>query len=390
MPINYENFIEQKYDSLHFSEVLRTESLYKGFCSSNERFEKTLAIMHQELNRLFQFMYSKQQSNGHFNAAESRELLEYIKLYEDMNYVLKETGYSFEINSDYKQLIDCSKSFLQESGGSTIPHDLPKIELLNYEPIFTMRQSISIPTPSTAETRRYQIKLIGEGSYAQVFKYKDEFYNKNFIIKRAQKNLSQKELERFKREYEVMRQLHSPHVLEVYRYDETRHEYYAEYADETLLRYISHNPDLDIYKRKSICNQLFRCFSYVHSKGYLHRDLSFTNILLVHYEDGNSMVKLSDFGLVKEPDSTLTSIDSEIKGSLNDSNLRVIGFTNFSIVYETYALTRVILFVMTGLQNIEKIRDEKVRSFVLKGINPDTNKRYQNVDELKAAFNETF
>lgn len=187
-----------------------------------------------------------------------------------------------------------------------------------------------------------------------------------------------------------MRQLHSPHVLEVYRYDETRHEYYAEYADETLLKYISHNPNLDIYKRKSICNQLFRCLSYVHSKGYLHRDLSFTNILLVHYEDGNSMVKLSDFGLVKEPDSTLTSIDSEIKGSLNDSNLRVIGFTNFSIVYETYALTRVILFVMTGLQNIEKIRDEKVRSFVLKGINPDTNKRYQNVDELKAAFNETF
>ena len=129
----------------------------KILLSSNERFEKTLAIMHQELNRLFQFMYSKQQSNGHFNAAESRELLEYIKLYEDMNYVLKETGYSFEINSDYKQLIDCSKSFLQESGGSTIPHDLPKIELLNYEPIFTMRQSISIPTPSTAETRRYQI-----------------------------------------------------------------------------------------------------------------------------------------------------------------------------------------------------------------------------------------
>lgn len=181
MPVNIEFFIEQKYDMLHFSEVLRTEPLYNGFCSSNKRFEKTLAIMHQELNRLFQFMYSKQQSNGHFNAAESRELLEYIKLYEDMNYVLKETGYSFEINSDYKQLIDCSKSFLQESGGSTIPHDLPKIELLDYEPIFTMHQSISIPTPSIAETRRCQIKLIGEGSYAQVFKYKDEFYNKNII-----------------------------------------------------------------------------------------------------------------------------------------------------------------------------------------------------------------
>ena len=92
----------------------------------------------------------------------------------------------------------------------------------------------------------------------------------------------------------------------------------------------------------------------------------------------------------KEPDSKLTSIDSEIKGPLNDSNLQVIEFSNFSIGYETYALTLVILFVMTGLQNIEKIRDEKIRKFILKGINSDTNKRYQNVDELKAAFNETF
>ncbi len=390
MPINIEFFIEQKYDQLHYSEVIKTEPLYSGYCSSNKTFEKLLAIMHQEFNELFKFMYSKFRSNGHYNAGYSRQLLEYIGLYTDMNRVLKGTKYAFEINGEYKRLIDQSLSFLQEYNGSPIPSDLLQIELLDYEPIFTMHQSISIPTPSIAETRRCQIKLIGEGSYAQVFKYKDEFYNKNFIIKRAQKNLSQKELERFKREYEVMRQLHSPHVLEVYRYDETRHEYYAEYADETLLRYISHNPDLDIYKRKSICNQLFRCLSYVHSKCYLHRDLSFTNILLVHYEDGNSMVKLSDFGLVKEPDSTLTSIDSEIKGSLNDSNLRVIGFTNFSIVYETYALTRVILFVMTGLQNIEKIRDEKVRRFVLKGINPDTNKRYQSVDELKAAFIETF
>ncbi len=390
MPVNIEFYIEQNYDRLHYSEAIKTEPLYSGYCSSNKTFEKLLAIMHQEFNRLYKYMYSKQRSNCHYNAFESRQLLEYIRLYENMNYHLKGTKYAFEINSEYKKLIEQSLTFLQETNGSPIPHDLLQIEMLDYEPIFTMCQSISIPAPTTTEARRYQIRLIGEGSYAQVFKYKDDFYNKYFIIKRAQNGLSQKELERFKREYEVMSKLHSPYVLEVYRYDETRHEYYAEYADETLLKYISHNPRLDVSKRKSICNQLFRCLSYIHSKGYLHRDLSLTNILLIHYEDGNSIVKLSDFGLVKEPDSTLTSLDSEIKGSLNDSNLRVVGFSNFSMVYETYALTRVILFVMTGLQNIERIRDEKTLRFVLKGIDSDTNKRYQNVDELKAAFNETF
>ncbi|MGN0682630.1 MAG: protein kinase [Oscillospiraceae bacterium] len=390
MPVNIEFFIEQKYDRLHFSEALRTEPLYNGFCSSNKRFEKILAIMHQELNSLFQFMYSKLRTNAHYNAAESRALLEYIKLYEDMNYVLKETKYAFEINDDYKQLIDCSHTFLQESGGSPIPRDLPQIELLDYEPIFTMRQSISIPAPSTTEARRYQIKLIGEGSYALVFKYKDDFYHKNFVIKRAKRELTSKELERFRREYEVMRELNSPYILEVYQYDEAKNEYYAEYADETLYKFITHHSDLELSKRKSISYQIFKGLSYVHSKGYLHRDLSLTNILLVHYDDGNCIVKLSDFGLVKEPDSTLTSLDSEIKGSLNDSNLRVVGFSNFSIVYETYALTRVILFVMTGLQNIERIRDEKIKRFVLKGLAPDTRNRYQSVDELKAAFNDTF
>lgn len=58
-----------------------------------------------------------------------------------------------------------------------------------------------------------------------------------------------------------MRQLHSPHVLEVYRYDETRHEYYAEYADETLLKYISHNPNLDIKAFVISCSDAYPMFT---------------------------------------------------------------------------------------------------------------------------------
>ena len=75
---------------------------------------------------------------------------------------------------------------------------------------------------------------------------------------------------------------------------------------------------------------------------------------------------------------------------MNDSNLAVIGFKNYSIEYETYALTRLILFVMTGKTNIEKIRDNNIRNFVLKGTNGDINKRYKNVDEMFVEFNKTF
>lgn len=71
--------------------------------------------------------------------------------------------------------------------------------------------------------------------------------------------------------------------------------------------------------------QIFKGFSYIYSKGYLHRDISFTNVLLQHYENDLTIVKISDFGLVKMKQSDLTSFGSEINGSLNDSNLQIVG-----------------------------------------------------------------
>lgn len=384
MAVNIRYFLEQKFQTYQLSEVVRTEELYQNL--GNKNLEKLLAILHQEFNRLFKFMYSK--TNGHYNAGESRALIEYIKLYEDMKYVLKESSYAFEITNDYAKLVEKCKTFLQESNGSPIPDDLPAITLVEYEPIFELHQLVKVPEFSAE--RKYPIKLIGEGSYAKVFKYKDEFYNKHFVIKRANKDLTSKELLRFKKEYDVLKELHSPYVLEVYRYDSEKNEYYAEYADDSLYDYIKkNNTTLSKEKRRNIANQIFKCFSYIHSKGYLHRDISFTNVLLIHYDDV-SVVKLSDFGLVKDKTSTLTSVESELKGSLNDRNLEVIGFGNYSMVHETFALTRLILFIMTGKYNLENIKDEKIKGFVIKGIDPDTNKRYQSVDELRAAFNTIF
>ncbi len=381
MAVKIEYFLKQKYEKYQLQEVLRTEELYNDI--DNTYLKKLFAILHQEFNRLFSFMYRK--TNGHFNASESRELDEYIKLYEDMQYVLKETSLSFEINKDYKFFIEECKKFLVLSGGSPIPQDLIKIRLIEYEPIFTMTRTIKIA--NKIEEKRYPIQLIGEGSYAKVFKYKDEFYDKTFVIKQAKKELDKKELERFKKEFETLKELKSPYVLEVYNFDKEKNEYYAEYADQTLYDFITKNNNkISNDVRISIINQIFKAFSYIHSKGYLHRDISLTNVLLKIY-DGAIIVKVSDFGLVKEKNSNLTSTDSEVKGSLNDSNLAIIGFKNYSIEYETYALTRLIYFVMTGKSNLEKNNDEKLKEFVLKGTNSDINKRFKNIEEMKQFFN---
>ena len=305
-----------------------------------------------------------------------------------MEYILKQTDLAFILNENYKSFINLCKTFLVESGGSEIPKNLKHIQLIEYEPIFLLSHSIIID--KKRDEARYPIKLIGSGSYAQVFKYRDEFYDKDIIIKRAKKELNSKEIERFKKEFTVMKQLKSPYVLDVYRYDDEKNEYYAEYADDTIYEYITkNNSKLNDSDRKGLIYQILKAFEYIHSKGYLHRDISLTNVLLIKYDDV-IVIKISDFGLVKDEESNLTSLDSDVKGSLNDSNLSVIGFANYTIEYETYALTRLILFIITGKTNINKIDNKKIKEFVLKGVNSDISKRYKNVNEIRNAYNNLY
>ena len=140
-----------------------------------------------------------------------------------------------------------------------MPPNMEKIDLYYVKPIFKTSKSIVIKNAN--KDRVYDIKQIGEGSYANVYKYKDTFYNRNFIIKRAKKDLSEKELLRFKREYEEMKELSSPYILEVYRYLEDKNEYIMEYMDYTLDSYIAKsNTKLSDFQRKGIAQQVLRAF----------------------------------------------------------------------------------------------------------------------------------
>ncbi len=245
--------------------------------------------------------------------------------------------------------------------------------------MFLMQESIVLTADVTA---RVQLRLKGEGSYAKVFCYEDPNYGMPIALKRALPTLDAKELERFKREYEVLKDFCSPYIISAYNYNEQKNEYTMEYVDKTIENYIRYNNDrLVLEKRKGIIRQICRALKYVHRKGMLHRDLSITNVLVHEYDD-TVVVKLSDFGLVKIPDSTLTSAASEIKGSLNDPDLQRMGFANYNICHETYALTKLCFYILTGKSNIDHQPDGMIKDFYFKGTDPSLNNRYQTVDEL--------
>ena len=121
-----------------------------------------------------------------------------------------------------------------------------------------------------------------------------------------------------------------------------------------------------------------------------NKDLQIREISVQHND------KTFEFNLIKEngtyheegDSNSKGNIDTqtELKGCFNDPNLQLVGFNNYNIRHETYALTRLLYFVMTGKINIPKENKTKLSQFVLKGINPDETKRYQDLAELSEAF----
>ncbi|MCT6902119.1 MAG: protein kinase family protein, partial [Lactobacillus sp.] len=99
-----------------------------------------------------------------------------------------------------------------------------------------------------------------------------------------------------------------------------------------------------------------------------------------------ALIKVSDFGLVKLPDSQLTNQLTEVKGYFSDPNLYEVGFANYKLHHEIYSLTRVIYFIFTGRTSIGTFINAEFQTFIEKGINTNVQKRYKNVEEMQVNF----
>ncbi len=363
---------------------------------NNPDLQKLLAAYHSQLNVWFstlnndlryEFDYegNRISKGGYFHAQDSRDLLSLIESIDRLRNKCNSTQYAFRLCVDaYDDAIRRCRRFVVKSGGSTIPEDFMPIEIVDLEPVFCLTASIAITCDTT--TLYSNLKSIGEGSYAKVFRYNEPNYDIPIILKRARPELDNKELVRFKQEYEVLKSLHSPYIVEVYAYNDLKNEYTMESMDESIYDYIrKNNTELTLTDRKKIIAQVCKGLSYIHGKGLLHRDISLTNVFIKHYDDVN-VVKIGDFGLVKTPESNLTSIQSELKGSLNDPDLINVGFANYEMCHEIFALTRLCFFILTGRTNIEKQKDGEIKRFWNKGTSPKREERYHSVDELSKAI----
>lgn len=67
-------------------------------------------------------------------------------------------------------------------------------------------------------------------------------------------------------------------------------------------------------------------------------------------------------------------------------SLQLEGFASYSMLHETYAITRLIYFIMTGKINVDKIDSIELKEFVNKGMNVEKAKRFKNIEEIEKSF----
>lgn len=337
------------------------------------------AVLHERLNGHFTSVNGRAETTHHYWADNSRDFLSLIHDIKTDLHTMRRAGVEVELVDAYEDALERCRPWLSPSGGSVVPEDFELIDVIAYDPVLAH-------AAKSVKLRKHQdpieLKMVGSGSYAHVYSYVDPDYGIKFAVKRAKKDLDERDLQRFKQEFAVMDRLSFPYVVQVYRYDDTRNEYRMEYCDTTLRDYIARkNVALGFAARKRIALQFLYGINYLHHQRLLHRDISLQNILVQVFGAGAVLVKLSDFGLVKDQTSEFTRTQTEMKGTVRDPMLG--SFKDYAVVNEMYSIGHVLAYIFTGKESLPAASDD-VGRIIHKCAFNDVGQRYQAVTELIA------
>ena len=146
-------------------------------------------------------------------------------------------------------------------------------------------------------------KKIGQGGFSEIFE--SQWMGIPVAVKVIfDPNINEALLEEFNNEIEKLFILRHPYIIQLYGItDSDKNQKLAvitELAPKgSLFDYLHKNSktknNLSLEFKNKITKQLVHTMAYIHSRGYVHRDLKTQNILL----DKNLDMKLCDFGLTK-------------------------------------------------------------------------------------------
>ena len=213
-------------------------------------------------------------------------------------------------------------------------------------------------------------ELLAETSFARIYRITKG--GKDFLLK-TPKDGNVVFLDMIRKEYQLSLQLQHPYIASVYEYAEDTPGgpgILMEYSDARSLReFISEKPSFKL--RMKVLDQLLDAVSYFHECGIVHNNLDPKDILVT--KKGNN-VKIIDFGL-----------SAEDVVALGKSGRLDMGYVSPELAANSRKLDR-----RSDIYSLGKIIDDlfggKFGKIVDKCTRKKAGKRFENVDQLKAAF----
>jgi eukaryotic-like serine/threonine-protein kinase len=181
------------------------------------------------------------------------------------------------------------------------------------------------PLVGTTVVGRYQLwRVVADGGMGRVYEALDLVGHRRVAVKMLHEEVARDEVavERFKREFEVSKDLPHQHIVDVLDFQQEGGTYalVMEFLDGEELRAVLQRDKTAAPGRVvRMVSQLAIGLEPAHQKGFIHRDLKPDNVFLCGTREGD-LVKLLDFGSVKDTSS-------------NAKKLTVLGMTIGSPFY---------------------------------------------------------
>ena len=251
-------------------------------------------------------------------------------------------------------------------------------------------------------------RRVAEGSYAVVHECCD-YFRQTFVMKIQKphrcKNIVEED---WNKERDFMESVNHPNTIRLYDafiYNNL-YFYVMERADGTLRslleEHMANRTTLPFDRFISFAGQLLSGLCHIHKKNIIHRDLQVDNILY-RIENGNIILKISDFGISKLADGNHEAQGTTGRGWEVAPELLTIGKTSYQS--DIYQLGLIFYHMLTGwpavvpadgdinhvvTHNIPYRKasalNTPIGSCISKMLHPDLRERYRNPYEVQQAL----
>src|SRR5262245_2450626 len=267
--------------------------------------------------------------------------------------------------------------------------------------------SLSGKEPAAPQLTRYEIlSRLGVGGMGIVFKAGDRETGEIVGVKVLKAEIADqpKRIEALKNELRLSRKITHKHVCRIYDFNRTDGISFItmEFVEgESLRRVLNRFNVLSARTGIKLARQICEALREAHAQGIVHRDLKPENLMI----DGSGNVKLMDFGLahlVAEDSTAAVGTPSymapeQAQGGRLDQrcDIYALGLVLFEMFTGTAAFTGETPMVVALKQiqsspanprEIEHTIPDHIAKAVLRCLEKDPNKRFQSIEELRAAI----